>query len=190
MTSLKVLRDVKKRTAFISACKCARELIPFSFLWFLWWLNSTWLLSSYLHDGITSRNDVMTSLNMLYLSQRVDVLERWFFFCFYSILGCQVQKYHRFCICICGHVIKWRYDVMAWLYDVTKLTPSILVCGVAIQMIRCPCIHGCLDYLITKCRCLIRKCHSISTGMMTSLYAVTSWSWRLVTISQISFHSS
>ena len=112
------------------------------------------------------------------------------FFCFYSILGCQVQKYHRFCICICGHVIKWRYDVMAWLYDVTKLTSSILVCGVAIQMIRCPCIHGCLDNLITKCRYLIRKCHSISTGMMTSLYAVTSWSWRLVTISQISFHSS
>mgnify|MGYP003542267360 FL=1 len=183
MTSLKLLHDVKKRTAFISACKCARELIPFSFLWFLWWLNSTWLLSSYLHDGITSRNDVMTSLNMLYPSQLVDVLERWFFFCFYSILGCQVQKYHRFCIFICGHVTKWRYDVMAWLYDVTKLTPSILACGLARQMIRCPCIHGCLDHLI-------RKCHSISTGMMTLLYAVTSWSWRLVTISQISFHSS
>ena len=53
---------------------------------------------------------------------------------------------------------------------------------------RCPCIHGC--YLISKCRCLIRKCHSISTGMMTLLYAVTSWSWRLVTISQISFRLS
>ena len=55
---------------------------------------------------------------------------------------------------------------------------------------RCPCIHGCLDYLIRKCRCLIRKCHSISTGIMTSLFAVTSWSRRLVTISQISFHLS
>ena len=31
-------------------------------------------------------------------------------------------------------------------------------------MIRCPCIHGCLDHSI-------RKGHSISTGMMTSLYA-------------------
>ena len=90
-----------------------------SFLWFRWLLNSSWLLSLYLHDGITSRNDVMTSLNMLYLSQLVDVLARWFFFCFYSILGWQVQKYHWFCICICGYVIKWRYDVMAWLYDVT-----------------------------------------------------------------------
>ena len=37
-------------------------------------------MSSYLHDSITSRNDVMTSLNMLYLSQLVDVLARWFFF--------------------------------------------------------------------------------------------------------------
>ena len=46
----------------------------------------------------------------------------------------------------------------------------------------CPCIHGCLDYSIIKCRCLIRKCHSISTGMMTLLCAVTSWSWRISTI--------
>ena len=127
---------------------------------------------------------------MLYLSQLVDVLERWFFFCFYSILGCRVQKYHRFCICIYGHAIKWRYDDIAWLYDVTKLTPSILACGVARQMIRCPCIHNCLDCLMRKCRCLVCKCHSISTGIMTLLYAVTSWSWRHGTISQISFHLS
>ena len=136
MTSLKLLHDVMKRTAFISACKCARELISFSFLWFLWWLNSTWLLFSYLHDGITSRNDAMTSLNMLNLSQLVNVLERCFFFSFYCILGCQIQNYHRFCIFICGHVTKWRYDVMAWLHDVTKLSPSILTCGVTRQMIR------------------------------------------------------
>ena len=117
MTSLKLLHDVKKRTAFISACKCARELISFSFLWFLWWLNSTWLLSLYLHDGITSRNDVMTSLNMLYLSQLVDVLERWFFFGFYSILGCQAQKYHRFLIFYmwsCHKVTLWRHGMTIW----------------------------------------------------------------------------
>ena len=136
MTSLKLLHDVKERTAFVSACKCDRELNSLSFLWFVWWLNSTWLLSWYSHDGIMSRHDVMTSLNMLYLSQLVDVLERWFFFCFYSILCCQVQKYHRFCIFICGHVTKWRYDVMAWLYDVTKLTKSISTCGVTRQIIR------------------------------------------------------
>ena len=116
MTSLNLQRNINKRTVFISACKCAGELILFSFLWFIWWLNSTWLLPSYLHDGITSRNDVMTSLNMLYLSQLVDVLERWFFFCFNSILGCQVQKYHWFCIFICGHVTVtlWRHGMTIW----------------------------------------------------------------------------
>ena len=57
---------------------CSRA-VSISFLWFRWLLNSTWLLSSYLHDGITSRNDVMTLLNMLYLSQLVGVLARWFF---------------------------------------------------------------------------------------------------------------
>ena len=80
MMSLNILNDVKKRFAFTSACKCAQELIPFSFLLFSWWLNSIWLLISYSDDGITSRTDVMTSYNMLYLSQLVDVLEWWFFF--------------------------------------------------------------------------------------------------------------
>ena len=118
--------DVTKITTWRQETNCLHPSLQMcsradsiSFLWFRWLLNSTWLLSSYLHDEITSRNDVMTSLNMLYLSQLVDVLARWFFFCFYSILGWQVQKYHWFCICICGYVIKWRYDVMAWLYDVT-----------------------------------------------------------------------
>ena len=136
MASLKLLHDVKKQAAFISACKCAWAMISFLFLWFLWWLNSTWLSSLYLHEGMTSQNDVMTSLNMLYLSQLVDVLEWWFCFCFYSNLGCQIQKYHPFCILICGHVTTWRYDVMTRLYDVTKLTPSISTCGVTGQMIR------------------------------------------------------
>ena len=136
MTSLKLLHDVKKRADFITACKCARALISFLFLWFRWWLNSTWLLSLYLHDGITSGNDAMTSLNMLYLSQLVDVLERWFFFCFYSDLGCKIKKYHLFCILICGHVTTWCYDVMTWLYDVTKLILSISTCVVTGQMIR------------------------------------------------------
>ena len=118
--------DVTKITTWRQETNCLHPSLQMcsradfiSFLWFRWWLNSTWLLSLYLHDGITSRNDVMTSLHMLYLSQLVDVLARWLFFCFYSILGRQVQKYHWFCICICGYVMPWRYDVMAWLYDVT-----------------------------------------------------------------------
>ena len=91
------------QTIMVSACKCARALISFLFLWFLWWLNSTWSFSLYLHDGITSRNDVMTSLNMLYLFQR------WFFFCFYNNLGCQIQKIIDF---VFSYVVMSQRDAM------------------------------------------------------------------------------
>ena len=120
MTSLKLLHDVKKRTAFISACKCARELISFSFLWFLWWLNSTWLLSSYFHDGITSRNDVMTSLNMLYLSELLDVLERWFFFASLVFWFAKFKNIIDFVISYvvmsCHKVTLWRHGMTIWLH--------------------------------------------------------------------------
>ena len=43
--------------------------------------------------------------------QLVEVLERWFFFCFYGNLACRVQKYHRFCIYSCRNVITWLHDV-------------------------------------------------------------------------------
>ena len=120
----------------ISACRCARKMILFLFLWYSGLLSSKMLSFLYLHDDVTSWRHVMTSKTGCTLSQLVEVLEIWFFFCFYSILGCLVQKYHRFRIFICGHVTKWRYDVMAWLYDVTKLTPSISTCRVTRQMIR------------------------------------------------------
>ena len=128
--------DAPKLIFPISACRCARKMILFLFLWNFGLLSSKMLSVLYLHDDVTSWRHVMTSKTGCTLSQLVEVLERWFFFCFYSILGCQVQKYHRFCIFICGHVTKWRYDVMAWLYDVTKLTPSISTCRVTRQMIR------------------------------------------------------
>ena len=163
---------------FVSVISLVAELNLSIVVVFAWWNNVTkW------------RHDVIKHAVPISACRRAREM---ILFCFYSILGCQVQKYHRFCIFICGHVTKWRYDFKAWIYDVTKLTPSILTCGVTgqIRFDRCPCIHFCLDYLIRKCRFLFRKCHSISTGMMTLLYAVTSWSWRLVTISQISFHLS
>ena len=154
MTSLKLLHDVKKRTAFISACKCARELISFSFQWFLWWLNSTWLLSSYLHDKISSRNDVMMSLNMLYLSQLVDVLERWFFF---VSIAFWVAKFKNIIDFVFSYVVMSQsdamtfwHDYMAWLYDVTKLIPSILSCGVTRQMIRSLPVYTWLFWLLSQ----------------------------------------
>ena len=76
-------------------------------------VNSTLLSISYLHDGIASPNDVMKSLYALYLSQLVEVLDRWFVF--YSILSCWVHNCHRLCIYS-------RRNVITWLHEVTDMT--------------------------------------------------------------------
>ena len=94
----------------ISACRCARKLILSLFLWFFKSLSSNLLLISHLCDHMTSWRHVMTSHNQIYLSQLVDVLESWFFFCFYGFLGHWVQICYWFLIC----VITWRHDVMSW----------------------------------------------------------------------------
>ena len=94
----------------ISASRCARKLILFLFLWFFRSLSSKMLLIFYLRDDVTSWRHVMTSQNLIYLSQLVDVLESWFFFCFYGFLGHWVQKCYWFFIC----VMTWRHDVMSW----------------------------------------------------------------------------
>ena len=61
-------------------------------------------------DTVTSWRHGMTQPNLFSLSQLVDVLERWFFFCFYETLGCWVRKCCQFCICI----MTSRHDVMSW----------------------------------------------------------------------------
>ena len=61
------------------------------------------------HDTVTSWRHSMTHPNLFSLSQLVDVLERWFFFCFYETLGCWVRKC-QFCICM----MTSRHDVMSW----------------------------------------------------------------------------
>ena len=104
---------------------------------------------------MTSRHDVMSwrQKTGCTLSQLVVVLERWFFFCFYNILGCQVQKYHRFRIFIC------HSDAMTSWHDYMTSQNSHHLHQRVEWLDRwfdcCPCIHGC--YLIRKCRCLIRK---------------------------------
>ena len=109
----------------------------------------------------------MTSLNMLYLSQLVDVLAKWFFFV--SIVF-WVDKFKNIIDSVFAYVVMSRSDAMASWHDYMTYHNSLhlyLTCGSARQMIRCPCIHGCLDHLI-------RNCHSISTCMMTLLHAVKS----------------
>ena len=83
--------DVTKPDLPISACWCARTLILFLFLWFFGSLSSLALLIFHLLDVLTSWRHVMTSQSLIFLSQLVDVLESWFFFCFYGFLGHWVQ---------------------------------------------------------------------------------------------------
>ena len=78
----------------ISACRCARKLILSLFPWFFRSLSSKMLLIFYLCDAVTSWRHVMTSQNLIYLSQLVDELESWFFFCFHGFLGHWVQRCH------------------------------------------------------------------------------------------------
>ena len=83
--------DVTKPDLPISACRCARKLILFLFPWFFRSLSSKMLLIFHLCDAVTSWRHVMTSLNLIYLSQLVDVLESWFFFVSMVFLGHWVQ---------------------------------------------------------------------------------------------------
>ena len=83
--------DVTKLDLPISASRWARKFILFSFPWFSRSLNSKILMIFHLYDVVTSWRHVMTSLNLIYLSQLVDVLESWFFFCFYGFSGHWVQ---------------------------------------------------------------------------------------------------
>ena len=102
--------DVTKLIFPISACRCARKMILFLFLWNFGLLSSKMLSVLYLHDDVTSWRHVMTSKTGGTLSQLVEVLERWFFFCFYSFPACLVQKCYRFCVCM----MSWRHDVTSW----------------------------------------------------------------------------
>ena len=97
--------DVTKPDLPISACRCARKLILFLFLWFFGSLNSLTLLIFYLCDVVTPWRHVMTSQNLIYLlSQLVDVLEIWLFFVS-MFLGHWVPKRYQFFIC----VMSWRH---------------------------------------------------------------------------------
>ena len=102
--------DVTKPGLPISACRCTRELNLFLFLWFFRSLSSKLSLIFHLCDDVTSWRHVMTSRNLVYLSQLVDVLESWFFFCFYGFLGHWVQKFEWFSILS----MFLRRDVMSW----------------------------------------------------------------------------
>ena len=96
--------DVTKPDFPNSACRCARKLI-FLFPWFFRSLSSKMLIIFHSCDAVTSWRHAMMSLNLIHLSQLVDVLERWFFFCFHDFLGHWVWRCYYFFVC----VMPWRH---------------------------------------------------------------------------------
>ena len=102
--------DAPKLIFSISACRCARKMILFLFLWNVGLLSSKMLSVLYLHDDVMSWRHVMTSKTGGTLSQLVEVLERWFFFCFHSFSARLVWICYRFCVCM----MSWRHDVTSW----------------------------------------------------------------------------
>ena len=121
--------DVTKPDLPISACRCARKLILFLFRWFFRSLSSNMLLNFYLYDAMTSWHDVMTSLNLLYLSQLVVVLESWFFFRFDGFFrSLSSNMFVKF-------LFVWCRDVMTWRHDVTKPALPISACSCARKLI-------------------------------------------------------
>ena len=79
-------------------------------------LSSKMLLIFHLCDAVTSWRHVMTSLNLIYLSQLVDVLESWFFFCFHGFFKSLSSKmpltFYFFYFC---------YSVTSWRHVMTSL---------------------------------------------------------------------
>ena len=106
--------DVTKPYLPISACRCARKLILFLFLWFFRSLSSNLLSIFHFCDHVTSWRHVMTSQNLIYLSQLVDVLESWFFFCFHGFHVTEFRNLNNFQFCSC-------YCVMTSCHDVTSI---------------------------------------------------------------------
>ena len=114
--------EVTELTIYISQLIAVLELklILFLFPWIFRSLSSKMLLISHLCDDVTSWRHAMTSQNLIYLSQLVDVLESWFFFCFHGFLGHWVRKYSIFFIC----VMTWRHGVMSWRHVNTYHHPT------------------------------------------------------------------
>ena len=84
------------------------------------WFNPT----AWHCDVMTSQHDAPTFIS---LSQLVDVLERWFFSCFYKTSGCWVRK-------CCQFVFAWWRHVMTSCHDVKNKRCSISACRSAREM--------------------------------------------------------
>ena len=147
MTSCHECHDVTKPYLPISACRWARKLILFLFPWFFRSLGSKMILIFHFCDAVTSWRHVMTSLNLISLSQLVDELESWFFFCFHGFLGHWVQEWYWFFIC----VMLWRHDVMtSWIMTSLNLIYLSQLVDV-LESWFFFCFHGFLGHWVQRC---------------------------------------
>ena len=106
--------DAPKLIFPISACRCARKMILFLFLWNFGLLSSKMLSVLYLHDDVTSWRHVMTSKTGGTLSQLVDVLARWLFFV--SIVF-WVDKFKNIIDSVFAYVVMSCHDAMTSWHD-------------------------------------------------------------------------
>ena len=113
-------------------------------------------------DTVTSWRHSMTHPNLFSLSQLVDVLERWFFFCFYETLGCWVRKCCQFCICMmtsCHDVMSWRQKTGGTLSQLVEVLERWF--------------FFCFYSFPAR---LVWKCYRFCVCMMSWRHDVTSWS--------------
>ena len=91
-------------------------------MFFFWVTEFENCIELYLFNVVTSWRHITTSQYLIYLSQLVDVLEKWLFFCFHVFLGNWVQTVNDFLFIWCRHV-------MTSCHDVTKSASLISACG-------------------------------------------------------------
>ena len=112
--------DVTTLDLPISACRCAWKLILFCFHGFSghWVQNCYWFFICVM----TWRHDVMSWRHKTWftISQLVDELESWFFFCFHGFSGHWVQKFGWFSILS----MFLRHDVTSWRHVNTYHHPT------------------------------------------------------------------
>ena len=111
---------------------------------------------------MTSWRHVMTSQNLIYLSQLVDVLESCFFFCFHGYSGHWVWK----CYWFFSRVMKWRHDVMSWRHK-TNLPISACRCARKLILFFLSMsflvteFKNVIDFLFVWWRDVMTSCHDV-----------------------------
>ena len=124
--------EVTEMTIYILACRGARKMIFFLFLWYFEPSSSKLLLIFYFCDAVTSWRHVMTSQIQMYLYQLVDVLESWFFLFSWYFRSLNFKMLLIFHLC---DALKSWHHVMTSCHDATKPDLPSSACRCARKLI-------------------------------------------------------